>query len=90
MFSFSVSSVIELQNIANAEILKIEDWMTSNKLTLNHSKPKFMVFQKNSRISASVNIFINGHSIEQVDKIKYLGIMFDAKLNWMEHLKALE
>ena len=42
---FSANSVIELQNIANAEILKIEDWVASKKFTLNHSKTKFMVIQ---------------------------------------------
>lgn len=44
---FSANSVAELQHIANIEISQTENWMTSNKLTLNYSKTKFRVIHKN-------------------------------------------
>ena len=59
---FSANSIRDLQNIANLEISKIEHWMASNKLTLNHTKSKFMVIEKNNTRSA-MNIYINGHQI---------------------------
>ena len=86
---FSADSVGRLQNIANREINKIVYWMAANKLTLNHSKTKFMVITKNGRY-ASMNIHINGHQIEQVNSMKYLGITIDASLNWREQIKIVE
>ena len=65
---FSADSVGGLQEIANREINKIENWMIANKLTLNHSKTKFMVITKNGR-NAAINIYVNRHQIEQVNSI---------------------
>ena len=85
---FSANTVAGLQNIANRELNKIENWMTSNKLTLNHTKTKFMIISKNGR-SAAINIHLNGHLIEQVNSIEYLGITIDSSLNWKCQLKKL-
>ena len=63
--------------------------MTSNKLTLNHTKTKFMIISKNGR-SAAINIHLNGHLIEQVNSIEYLGITIDSSLNWKCQLKKVE
>ena len=86
---FSADSVAALQQIANTELSKIVNWMVSNKLTLNHSKSKFLIITKKGR-NASINIHINNHAIEQVDSIEYLGITIDSKLSWNEHIKYLE
>ena len=86
---FSADSVAALQQIANTELSKIINWMTSNKLTLNHSKSKFLIITKKCR-STSINIHINNYSIEQVDSIEYLGITIDSKLSWNKHITFLE
>ena len=83
---FSAYNVTSLQQIANTEITKIENWMTSNKLTLNHTKTKFMVISKTGRIS-SINISINNHQIDQVNSIDYLGITINSKLTWDDQIK---
>ena len=86
---FSANSITELQHIANNELAKIENWLVSNKLTLNHSKTKFMVISKRGR-SAALNIRLNNHVIEQVNSIVYLGLTIDSKLSWDSHIKQLE
>ena len=43
---FSADSVAGLQIIANKEISKREHCITSNKLTLNHNKTKFIIISK--------------------------------------------
>ena len=43
----------DLQNLnktANAEVKKIESWLSSNKLTLNHDKTNFMLFAPQKKI----------------------------------------
>ena len=37
-----------------------------------------------------MNIYINGHQIERVNSIKYLGLQLDDKLTWSSQLKFLE
>ena len=86
---FSASSLSELQQIANIELSKIANWLTSNKLTLNHTKTKFMIISKNGR-NAAINIYINRHQIEQVSVIDYLGITIDSKLCWSSQIKRIE
>ena len=86
---FSAKTVNSLQNIANNEISKIENWMICNKLTLNHTKTKFMIINKNGR-NSSINIYINNHQIEKVDSMEYLGITIDSKLNWSKQIKNIE
>ena len=86
---FSANSVANLQNIANQEIAKIEKWMTSNKLTLNHTKSKFMVINKRGG-NCNLNVRINNELIEQVYSIEYLGITIDSDLSWNEHINQLE
>ena len=83
---FSANSITELQHIANNELAKIENWLISNKLTLNHSKTKFMVLSKRGRLAA-LNIRLNNHEIEQVNSMVYLGLTFDSKLSWDSHIK---
>ena len=86
---FSAKSISSLQQIANNEISKVENWMISNKLTLNHTKTKFMIISKRGR-NAAINLSINDHQIEQVDSIEYLGITIDSKLNWNKQIKYVE
>ena len=86
---FSANSITELQQIANSEISKIEKGLISNRLTLNHTKTKFMIVSKRGR-SAAINIRINNHEIEQVNSIVYLGLTIDSKLTWDSHIKQLE
>ena len=86
---FSANSVANLQNIANQEIAKIEKWMTSNKLTLNHTKSKFMVINKRGG-NCNLNVRIKNELIEKVYSIEYLGITIDSNLSWNEHIKQLE
>ena len=63
--------------------------MICNKLTLNHTKTKFMIINKSGR-NSSINIYINNHQIEKVDSMEYLGITIDSKLNWSKQIKNIE
>ena len=35
-------------------------------------------------------IVINGEPVEQIDSLKYLGVMLDEKLSFTEHVKAVQ
>ena len=49
-----IMSYRDIQNLyktANAEVKKIESWLSSNKLTLNHDKTNFMLFAPQKKIT---------------------------------------
>ena len=65
--------------------LKTVNWCDKNYLYLNVSKTKKMCidFRKNQRCPKPV--YVKGEAVERVDTYKYLGVVFDSKLNWKEH-----
>ena len=70
----------------NDEIEKVHTWLASNKLTLNISKSKFMIISNKKAIPRNFTVAINGENLEKCTSYKYLGIIFDEKLNWKEHI----
>ena len=68
------------------ELSEVYDWLTLNKLTLNISKTKFLVFrpiQRHNRIDTYLKI--NGIEIEHVSEFKKLDVILDENLSWESH-----
>lgn len=64
-----------------------EEWMNENGLKLNACKTKYMVVRSMRReLKANITVkCIEGTPIEQVERIKYLGVIIDSKLRLDEH-----
>ena len=88
-FIFSAPSLHELQLVVNREMMKIQTWMFSNKLSINYSKTNYMLMYRNA-VPEPFELFINNNRIERVDCIDYLGIKIDDKLNWKNHIRYIE
>ena len=58
-------------------------------LYLNVSKAKEMCidFRKNQRCPKPV--YMKGEAVERVETYKYLGVVFDSKLNWKENIDSV-
>ena len=73
----------------NLNLKYVYEWLVCNKLSLNISKTKFIVF-KSSRNSTpmynNVSISINNTRIEQCTVFNYLGIHLDDNLSWDSHI----
>ena len=48
-----------------------------------------MIFRPKGKKEICPTIHINGSSIQEVDDAKFLGIIIDNKLNWIEHIKCI-
>ena len=70
----------------NSELEKVYDWLSSNKLTLNVSKSKFMIITKRKISSSHFSVKIQGIDLEWCDSYKYLGVYIDKDLNWKQHI----
>ena len=71
------------------EVSKISTWLKANKLLINESKSKLIVFRARQRSFLPPVIRINGVTMEEVDKFNYLGIVIDQHLTWNAHVRAL-
>jgi len=79
----------------NTELTKMYIWLCENKLLLNISKTKFMIFgPQNSVIPNAPQLKINNQLIAQVGNthneksIKFLGVYLDEHLTWKNHINA--
>ena len=53
----SARTIKQLQIEVNKEINKVEKWMSSNKLTINYSKTKYMITTKNKKTTSTLSYF---------------------------------
>ena len=53
----------ELEQNINEKISKVVTWLQSNKLKLNVSKSKFMLFYKHPKVVPKLNISVNGNPL---------------------------
>ena len=54
------------EEVINAELLKIREWLGANKLSLNIAKTKYMVFHTSKRNVICPNLKVNNSNIERV------------------------
>ena len=80
-------SIPEAENIMNAELSKISAWTRENKLKFKKQKSQVMLMTRRKREeNKEVKIYLNNKPLIQVRSIKYLGIIFDHKLTFREHI----
>ena len=79
-------------NKVNSEFSKIENWLNANKLSLNYSKTKYLLYTPKSKDSQLYNFTVKtkGIKLERCKTAKYLGVILDEKLNWEPQIKHLK
>ena len=81
------NNIDAIVNKMNIELLSIVEWLKANRLSLNIDKTKYMVFlPKKLKRQSNLTINLSGQAIEEVSKIKFLGVILDNKLNFKEHI----
>ena len=55
-------------------------WLNSSKMKLNIAKSSLMWFKSKRGVSVHPSVFIDGHQLQEVEEQKYLGVVFDNKL----------
>jgi len=100
---FNNKSIDVLFDDVNFSLDIIQSWHDNNFLELNLNKSNYILFNLRSNSTTLHNYFICPHSlncknkivscncqhIQRVNQIKYLGLIFDEKLNWNYHVDKL-
>lgn len=80
-------SRIRLLEIAQNVIDSIKDWANTNKLCLSAHKTKILINKSPARVHfRDINIKIDNQKISITDSFKYLGLIIDRKLNFIQHI----
>ena len=94
MLTKSSNDIKQLQDISNIELEKVSSWFKANKLSLNISKTKYMIFRndKMPKISNNFELLIDNTKLERVGKdfetksFKFVGVHLDEFFNWDYHI----
>jgi len=89
LIALKAATVAEVENFTNMEMSKITKWSKENKLHFNDQKPKVLLISRRRKERKAIDIYLNNNHLEQVDKIKYLGIIIDSKFKFNEHIKYI-
>ena len=84
----AASVISELQDCLNS----IKLWMNSNKLKLNADKTEFILFGSDTQRSKLSHIFpinILGNMLSPVDKVRNLGVVFDAAFTFSPQVSSI-
>ena len=91
---YTHSNIRKLFLTVNEELASINQWFTSNKVSLNAEKTKYSFFHKpseNDDIPLMLpKLTISNHVIERQVFITFPGVLLDEKLNSNEHIKYTE
>jgi hypothetical protein len=78
-----------LENTMNKELEKLHEWLCINRLSLNISKTNFVIFCAINKPKIPITIIINKEAVDEVQQVKYLGILIDSQLTFKYHIDEL-
>ena len=88
---YSANDIENVMNVLSREMMCVGEWLRANKLTLNISKTKFIIFGSPHRLRnlPDIKLQLYGKEIERVDCMKYLGVLLDSSLSFEQHIDYL-
>ena len=88
---FTSKDLNYLLKTVNDELLKLAEWFSLNKLSLNVAKSNYMIFHNNSSAGGiTTKLVLEDTLLERVHATKFLGVIIDDKLTWKSHTEAIE
>ena len=79
-----------LRKKMNEHLKLIFEWLCANRLSLNVLKTEFIIFKPpRKRIHQRITLKLNGTTLFESNKIKYLGIIMDDRLSCKYHIFEL-
>ena len=85
-------SITHFSDTLNSELDKVLQWLSMNKLLLNITKTKYMIFhyrQRKLKPSDIPTIVIDNKIIDRVSSFDFLGITLQENLSWKEHTNKI-
>ena len=71
------------------DINKLDTGVNTNYLQFNTSKCKYMVVSRKISDITSATLIMQGHHLERVECLKYLGLLLSTDLSWTAHVESV-
>ena len=71
------------------ELEYLFEWLTLNKLSLNISETKYMLFSTRQKNVTYPVITLNKQTIENVSKFNFFGVKLDENMTWNSHTNPI-
>jgi hypothetical protein len=73
------------------DLSHVDRWLKNNKMTINTDKTETIFFGNHSQLNKVDGKTINymGIPLKRSEKVKYLGVIFDQKMQWESHIKDI-
>ena len=79
-------SSMEASTLLQSYLNEVSAWCTSWRFSMAAAKCSLIVFSRKRKPDAPVHLYLDGQLIPQVDQVKFLGLIFDSKLSWKQHI----
>ena len=89
---FSHNNLQCLLSHVQTEMQNVTRWFQVNKLQINKSKTKYMIFnfkERGRKLPTNLNLQIENEVVEQVEYTNFLGVIIDNKLSWEKHIASV-
>ena len=80
----------DLLSSSNIGINLFYSWCCANRLSINTSKTKSMLFSNTLRPPDVAEIYMNGTKIDYASSIRFLGLIMDDKLKFNNHINLIK
>ena len=70
----------------NVELEKLSIWLKANKLSLNAKTLLYVFHRARIKIYIIADVIMNGSLLNRANQVKYLCIIIDHKLNWVQQI----
>ena len=91
--TISGSSLTDLEQETNSELLNLHFWLKANKLSLHVAKTEFTIIGSRQKLLAEshneINIKLEDQVISKADQAKSLGLIIENRLSWSNHVNEL-
>ena len=87
---YSSKNIKTLRKSMNEDLRCIYTWLCANRLSINTDKTEFILFKPSKcKIEERFTLKLNGFTIFESKKLRYLGVILDNKLSWKYHIHEL-
>ena len=88
---FAGSTIQTIQLALEEDLNAVGEWFSLNRLLVKCDKTNVMLFGSKQRLARSqgLSLFLLGKLLELSNTVKYLSLIFDASMDWHEHINNI-